>query len=248
MISKDTHLVFYIYITDSDLQRVAGIVQKTLAVNMEPLVHSYVSQVNADIVKRAKELENKNKVLLKEVNHLNRKVTDLEDDLDSVEQYNKRNSLRLSGIPEETSENTDTIVKLVGSAVGIDIQLSDIDRSQRVGKAKRNHQKDIIVKFVSYKARKKLYDARLRLKDTDDFNRVSINEFLTRKRKKLLIGARKLMKSKRISKAWSRDGHVFIEDLKLKRKKISKESDLDKYKRLPSSKKSLKLNKDDNST
>ena len=215
---------------------------------MEPLVHSYVAGVNADLEKKARDLEKKNNKLLKEVGRLNNKVTKLEDDLDSVEQYNRRNTLRIGGVPEEPSENTDAKVVKIASAADCTIQLNEIDRSHRVGKAKKDRPKDIIVKFVSYNARVRLYEARMRLKETDGYNSVTINEHLTRKRKQLLVRARKMVKGKLLKKAWSRDGTVYIEDLKDRRRKINNESDLDRYKTKKATSKKSKLDAEDNST
>lgn len=180
--------------------------------------------------KKAKALEEKNNILKKEVSHLNNKVTKLETDLDSVEQYNRRNTLRITGIPEDPKENIDQTVAEVASAMNSNIKLSEIDSTHRTGKPKGNRPKDIIVRFVSYKAREKLYEARNRLRKTDNYRSVTINDYLTRKRKKLLAKAKKLVKNKILNKAWSEDGNIYVLNIKDKRRKINSESDLEKFK------------------
>ena len=62
------------------------------------------------------------------------KDAELQDRVDSLEQYSRRNNVRISGIPNSTSdvENTDAIVKKVGEAIGVTITDEMIDRSHRV--------------------------------------------------------------------------------------------------------------------
>ena len=216
------------YLTDSDLQKVATIVEKQLTVKIEPLVQTYVSSV---LKKTTQDLERKNNNLLKEVSHVNRKYTRMENNLDSMEQYSRRNALRISGVPEKPLKNTDEIVVNIATAAHTSVRFSDIDYSHRAGKAKGDRPRDIIVRFVSHNAKEKLYDARTHLANSRDYSSVTIHEHLTRTRKKLLIGARKLVKENRIKKTWTQNGKVYILNLKDKRKKINKESDLDKFKK-----------------
>ena len=206
----------------------ATIVEKQLTVKIEPLVQTYVSSV---MKQTTKELEMKNNNLLKEVGRVSRKYAKMENELDSVELYSRRNALRISGVPEKPKENTDDIVVRIASTANTPIRLSDIDYSHRVGKAKENHPRDIIVRFVSHNAKKNMYDARERLAKSSEYSFVTVHEYLTRKRKKLLGGARKLVKNERIKKAWTQNGKVFILNLKDKRKMINKESDLRQFKK-----------------
>ena len=53
---------------------------------------------------------------------------------DSLEQYSRRNSLRIAGIPEEEGEETDKIVLGLAANLNIELNQTEIDRSHHVGK------------------------------------------------------------------------------------------------------------------
>ncbi|KAJ4433826.1 hypothetical protein ANN_16138 [Periplaneta americana] len=74
----------------------------------------------------------------------------LEDKQDALEQYQRRQSLRIFGIPENNNEDTDQIAIEVAAKVGVNLVVSDIDRSHRVGR-QGDRPRPVIVKFVSYR-------------------------------------------------------------------------------------------------
>ena len=90
------------------------------------------------------------------------RISKVESDNDSLELYTRRNSVRISGIPEELSENTaDKVIKLADKLDFI-LTSADIDRSHRVGKpdnrghtaaSSRTSYRNIIVKFAICNAR-----------------------------------------------------------------------------------------------
>lgn len=51
--------------------------------------------------------------------------------IDDLEQYSRRNSLRVSGINETKNENTDDLIIKQSDVIGAEITLSEIDRSQK---------------------------------------------------------------------------------------------------------------------
>ena len=59
-----------------------------------------------------------------------REILFLEDQIDSLEQYSRRNCLRISPVPEVSSENTDDIVKTVAKTIGVTLPDNAIDRIQ----------------------------------------------------------------------------------------------------------------------
>ena len=120
--------------------------------------------------------------------------------------------MRVAGVKENTSENTDVLVIDLSRAIGAEISLDDIERSHRVGKPKVGRPRDIIVKFVSYRTRRLVYGARTKTKDCG-YTGVFINEDLTISRNKLLLKARKVVKSKVLRSSWSSDGTVLVRDL-----------------------------------
>ena len=68
----------------------------------------------------------------REVEFLRDQLTSVRSELDSLEQYSRRNSLTVSGLPETEQENTDALVKTQTPA-GVSVTAADLDRSHRVG-------------------------------------------------------------------------------------------------------------------
>jgi len=108
---------------------------------------------------------------------------------DKLEQYQRRNSLRIFGVKEETNESTNQIAIDVARQIGVVVSPSDIDRFHRIGKSGGKKHRPIIVKFVSYDKRNEVFKAKKILRKTG----IVIQEDLTKIRadtvfsKKLLI-------------------------------------------------------------
>ena len=160
------------------------------------------------------ELQNENMKINKENSELQKRVKTLELAVDAGEQYSRRNCLRISGKKEVIGENTDDIVLDIAEALGVNIDISDIDRSHRLGKPGTTAEpgtklRDIIVKSVSYRQRNMYYRARTSMQDRG-YKGVFINEDLTKSRSKLLYEARLRVKSGQLKSAWSSDGTILI--------------------------------------
>ena len=140
-------------------------------------------------------------------------------DLDDLQQYSRRNNLRIFGIPEKSDEQTDQLVCGVAEKIGVRITAQDIDRSHRVGKriqqstqgdsyahAARNGQRSqprpIIVKLISYKSKIAFIKSRRKLKGSG----IVVAEDLTKKNASLLS---QTLRSEKVQTAWSTDGRIF---------------------------------------
>ena len=145
----------------------------------------------------------------------------LDSQLESQEQYSRRNCLRISGLPEE--ENEDVVSKtldLFNSKMHVSppIQLEEIDRIHRLGKKDPQRPRGVIVKFSTYRSRKRAMDARKALKPREDEDEVPLsqaiflNECLTRERVQIMYKLRCLKKSKAIDDAWTHDGHIVLKE------------------------------------
>lgn len=175
---------------------------------IEAVKESYQSL--SDEVKSLRE-ENE---LLKILNgELEKKVSDVVDANETLEQYGRRNSVRISGVPVRQNEVTDEIVLDIAQALGVAMDVSEIDRSHRVGKP-TNRNRDILVKFVSYRSRQKLYSRRKDLRDNDATMGTFINEDLTRCRSNILYEARLSATGENaiFKAAYSSDGKIFAID------------------------------------
>ena len=147
-----------ITLRDSDIQTIAGILRETFAPQLTDMVNTIVSGVVQGLNLTIQSLEKENRGLKARVELLEAKV-------DAAEQYSRRNCLRIAGVPENPSENTDVYVMDLTRAIDAEVSLNDIERSHRVGRRRvSGRPRDIIVKFSSYRTRRKVYGARTKTK------------------------------------------------------------------------------------
>lgn len=151
-----------------------------------------------------------------EVVGLQQKMMELDDRLqdrtDELEQYQRRNNLRVFGVDEVSGEDTDRIVKeLCRDKLGVDLPHTAICRSHRVGRqpqpgpdGKKRHRA-IIVRFTSYQVRREVYGAKKKLKGTG----VTIREDLTGRRMEVLRGA---TATHGVRSTWTQDGRILWVD------------------------------------
>ena len=88
--------------------------------------------------------------------------------------------------------------------------------------------RDIIVKFATYRSRQNLYKLRTKLKDTGHEGEF-VNEDLTRFKSGVLFEARKLAKLKFVQGAWTSDGNILVKDNSDDVHRISSLSDLFRF-------------------
>ena len=98
-----------------------------------------------------------------------REIVTLKERVDELEQYGRRNSFRLSGVPESSDENTDEIVKTVAKSIGVDISDENIDRSHRVGPkpAGGSSARPILVKMATYRSKRAVMVRKRKLAEAD---------------------------------------------------------------------------------
>ena len=147
------------------------------------------------------------------------KIHDLEYHQDNLEQYSRRDSLRIvNNWPEIRGENTDNhVVKLVNEQLKIDTRPEEIARSHRVGPRRINKKpRPVIVKFISHNTKEKIYRARGRSAFNEETEHFYINEDLTNIRNKMYQQARTLKKENMITDCWTMDGTIFIKEKNLK--------------------------------
>ena len=131
-------------------------------------------------------------------------IDKLESTVNDLEQYSMRNCLRIFGVPQLPDEKTDVTVVDVARRIGVELGISDTDRSHRVGKQPSgDRNRGIIVKLASYRTRQKLLQNRRKLKGSG----ITIHEDLTSKNRELLLKAQGHVK---VTSAWIVDGRVFI--------------------------------------
>ena len=107
-------------------------------------IRSELSQLHETIERqesRIMDLENSMEKTSKAVADMSTKLERKDEEIsylrkacNDLEQYSRRNCVRIFGIPEQSTENTtETVCNLVKDKLGINLQKSQIDRSHRVG-------------------------------------------------------------------------------------------------------------------
>ena len=91
---------------------------------------------------------------------MNKKVENLEKEIDKHEQYPRRNCLLDHGIVETDDEVTDDLViETISTKMNIELSPADQDRTHRTGKKKpvQNKTRPIIVRLNRYNVRKTVF-------------------------------------------------------------------------------------------
>jgi regulator of replication initiation timing len=224
-------------LSEDDLVKIAEVLKSSFQHEITHLVKYAVSQSVGVIVdgvltglqEKVKSLETEN-VRLKHENHeLKLSVSQLKLAADSSEQYSRRNNLRITGIPETNDENTDEIILNTCKKIDVNMNLSEIDRSHRVGRPNQSGgPRAIIVKFVSYRSRQKMYTARSVLNNRG-LKGTFINEDLTKQRSFAFYTARTLVRKHKIIGCWTADGVILVKDKDERIHRITNSSDLDHF-------------------
>ncbi|KAK9744215.1 hypothetical protein QE152_g7856, partial [Popillia japonica] len=95
--------------------------------------------------------------------------------VNDLEQYSRRNSIRIYGVPEHDKENINTtITGLCHSKLGAELSEDMIDCCHRLPGKQPNHR-PILVKFVSRDIKKRVYANKKKLKGS----KIVIREDLT---------------------------------------------------------------------
>ena len=115
-----------------------------------------------------------------QINDLKKRLSSAEVRLDAQEQYSRRNSLRVYGLPEQEHEDTVQVATdLIKSKLKVDIQPADIDRIHRIGRRNRTEtSRPVIIKFATYGARSKVFRAKSKLKESGSRNIYSSTRIL----------------------------------------------------------------------
>ena len=149
-------------------------------------------------------------------------VDRLNEALDNLEQYTRKNSLEFHGIPANSYQSTEEAVIKLAAALDVQVTPSDIEISHKL--KRKSGANAIIAKFCSHKIKTKLYKQRTKLKNikaSDLFpgyaaaaarfnDRLFINENLTSYRRGLVDAANRKRRDGCIHSIWTMDGKLFV--------------------------------------
>ena len=139
-------------------------------------------------------------------------VADLKTEINDLEQYSRRNSVRINcqNWREFPHEDCEKLVLDLAWDLGFRLEPWMIDRCHRTGKHIRGRERDILVKFISYKFKDSLIKARIEAGANPVFRNVYINEDLSAETSKLFFKARAMKKEKKLFSAGTRDGKILV--------------------------------------
>lgn len=164
------------------------------------------NMVMVKIGDKLQQLMDKCEALEKSNTRLKEENEELATSLDELQQYTRRNSLRIFGLKEEKNENVDqAVVNILNDKLGVAISIDNIDRCHRLGAFRPGSQKPraIIIKFTSYRYRAKVFHEKKKLKGSG----ITIREDLTRARMEILNNAYEQFGFKNV---WSNDGVIIV--------------------------------------
>ena len=131
---------------------------------------------------------------------------------DKLEQYSRRETVRISGLKESDAEDYNSlkeeVVKLTNE-MGCDIHQSDISICHRNGRdgGSGNKPRQVLVKFVSREKKIDVMKKKKNLKDKTHRKGVYINEDLTAPRAKLF----KAIREKKVAHSvYTQEGRIFV--------------------------------------
>lgn len=150
-------------------------------------------------------------LLESKVSALEHQVTGLQDTIDDVDQYERRDTVIISGpsLPDEsTHENpTDLIVNTIKQNLHINMTHSDINVAHRLGPKQQGKKRAIIVKLHNRAKKPELVQACITVKP-----QLYINESLTPKRRSIYSVVRKIRSQHKhlFQQCYTSDGKIIV--------------------------------------
>lgn len=149
--------------------------------------------------------------LKKDVIEMKDKLADLETQVDDAEQYERRDTIIISGpsLPSETSaENpANTVINTIKDTLKININTNDINIAHRLGPKHQQTSRPMIVKLTNRSLKQDIMTACVNIKPN-----LYINESLTPKRLKIykqVLHIRKVHKNK-FQQCFTKNGRIMI--------------------------------------
>ena len=157
----------------------------------------------------------------KRVNEQQDEIYELYELQDRLEQYTRKNSLEIHGVPESAYSTTEEVVLKLAEALEVPITPQDVEISHKL---KRKGNKPIIVKFANHKIKSNIYKSRAKLKNIQVSNlfpsstaatrvagdRIFLYENLTSYRKKIVNRANEMRRDGLLLSVWTLDGKIYV--------------------------------------
>ena len=201
-------------VEDSELAEMLASLPEENKTLVKILQHVIAQEFKNEIKILKEEIDSKNTVistLSNEVAQIKNKVQDLESHIDRVEQYERRDTLIVSGpdLPAETpSENpTTVVVSTIKDQLNITLKEEDISVAHRLGPVNQQRSRPIIFKLVNRSVKYDLVGSCVRSRP-----KIYLNESLTPPRLTIfrqLLAIRKQHRPK-FQQLFTKDGNITI--------------------------------------
>ena len=162
-----------------DLERELGIDVSSLSQENKKLVQVLLKGMNTLVEKQIAIIKLENE---KNIQSLNNQIVTLEEKLDDLDNYGRRNTIIISGkdVPRAvTDENcVNTAVECIRNRLGVEISLNDIDVAHRLGRpqAASEDRRSMIVKLTRRENKQKIFTACRLRKPTNLFFSESVSK------------------------------------------------------------------------
>lgn len=161
-----------------------------------------------DLNRKVASLEKKIMQMEESISEIGYAAEKAEYGVNELEQYTRKSSVRIFGLPDERDEkyeNTcDKIHSLLQSKLSMDIQNSDIDIAHRLGRFDSKKNRPVIVKFMSRRKKMECIANRYKLKGSP----VVIKDDLTQENQYLLDTCRY---DDRVHRSWTDNGKLYVQ-------------------------------------
>ncbi|WAR04721.1 hypothetical protein MAR_020090 [Mya arenaria] len=222
----DTACVTNVQLSKDDVTAISLQLKSLFTVEIQSSINNAVDALIPKVIEGINlRLSDEIESLKTENAHLKARISVLEiseDRLEHLEQYSRRNSLRISGVHELEGESTDDIVTKLVSDLGSTESLDEIDRSHRAVHGAMTRPSLVI-------SLQKLYSVRSQAKHCPNLKKVFVNGDLCKARSDVFYLARSLVRKGNINSAWTSDGVILIRDNDMHLHRVTKARELDNF-------------------
>ena len=191
-----------IIIISSVILAVQPLIVKSVTAALEVTANVIMQDVREDMDKKEKvQRERENNSLT----NLKKEVQTQNFELDKLEQYSRKENIKVFGLDEREGEDTNEMIVKLASDIGIQISQSDISVSHRLP-GPRGKPRPIIAKFVRRDTKSLIMKNKKNLNSNPQYKQVYINDDFTQLRGKLI---RAMKDDDKILKVWTIDGKIF---------------------------------------
>ena len=143
----------------------------------------------------------------KDIGFVSKEMKRVKFELNRLEQYSRKASIRVYNIEEEENEKTaEKVIKAIKEETGVEIEPAEIDIVHRnwskKGKKDRSKPRAILVKFVSHPSKVKI------MKKRREAKKIKISEDLAQGTRNMLNDIYKHKQRINVEKAWAIDGRI----------------------------------------